>query len=285
MGQILQADSIGALSHSSGVITLASSRLTIGGQQYSTSALNRTISTDVTLTSNTLYMIYVAVSGGVPVLRISSNVNSTGPAGFTAWKLVGAFFASGGNSFNGNTVEFGTFVTIEGVPKTYGRYNAGRLVFTAHTSDPVKGNGGVGNSDRLLLEIEGTTVKGYAEYAHNVAGSAGNGNYFLGVPFAINTNINQINSDSFSGVTGQWNAYSEIGSGHMSSNNSLGFLRGQPYDTTRIRWWVFNATTGGWSTIGGWGSNFFAFNNSDFEFSLSFEYQSSALSNTPLKDR
>lgn len=113
MGQILLEDKIGALSHSSGVITLAASRLTIGGQQYETTALNRTIATDVTMTANSLYMIYVVLSGGVVSLRISSNVNSVGPAGFSVWKLVGAFYA---NSFA--PVSLGSFVTIDGPPTT-----------------------------------------------------------------------------------------------------------------------------------------------------------------------
>lgn len=119
MGQILLEDKIGALSHSSGVITLAASRLTIGGQQYETSSLNRTIATDVTLIANSLYMIYAVLSGGVVSLRISTNVNSVGPAGFTIWKLVGAFYANGTTS-----PAFGDFVNIEGVPET------GPILFT-----------------------------------------------------------------------------------------------------------------------------------------------------------
>ena len=113
MGQILLEDKIGALSHSSGVITLADSRLSIGGQQYITSSLNRTISTDVTITANTLYMIFAIVSGGTVSLRVSTNVNSIGPSGFTAWKLVGAFMSSGEAS-----PAFGSFLTIKGVPRS-----------------------------------------------------------------------------------------------------------------------------------------------------------------------
>lgn len=113
MGQILLEDKIGALSHSSGVITLAASRLTVGGQQYTTSALNRTIATDVTMAANTLYMIYAVVSGGVVSLRISANVNSVGPAGFTSWVLVGAFYSTAAN-----TPVWGSFVNIEGPPET-----------------------------------------------------------------------------------------------------------------------------------------------------------------------
>lgn len=287
MGQKLKDDKIGTLSHSSGTISLTASTLTIGGQQYIVSSLSRLISSDVTLVANTLYMIYAVVSSGVVVMRISTNVNSVGPAGFNSWKLVGAFYASGGNSFNGNTVEFGSFVTIEGPPKTLNKYNAGRLIVTAHTSNPTKGNGGVGNTDRMLIGIDGKQVTAYMEYAHNVAGSAGTGNYFFQVPFAVDTNIHQINSDSFSGANGQWNAYSDtISNGHISTSNSLGVMAGaQPFDSSRIRIWVFNATTSGFAAIGGIGSNFFPFNASDMEFSFTFSYESSALSAIPLKDR
>jgi hypothetical protein len=113
IGQKIKEEKIGALSHSSGVITLAPSTVNIGGLQIDTDSLNRTIATDVTMTANSLYMIYAVLSGGVPVLRISSNVNSIGPAGFTSWKLVGAFYANGETS-----VAFGSFVNLEGVPTT-----------------------------------------------------------------------------------------------------------------------------------------------------------------------
>ena len=113
MGQILLQDSIGTLSHSTGVISLTASTVTVGGQQYNTSTLTRTISTDVTMTANTLYMIYMVIVSGVPQLRISSNVNSVGPSGFTYWKLVGAFYADGLS-----IVDFGSFVNIENTPIT-----------------------------------------------------------------------------------------------------------------------------------------------------------------------
>ena len=112
MGQKLLDDKIGTLSHSAGVISLTASRLTIGGQQYTTTSnITRTITTDVTLTANTLYMVYAIVSGGVVGLRVSINVNSVGPAGFNGWKLVGAFYADDLVS-----VGFGSFVAIDGIP-------------------------------------------------------------------------------------------------------------------------------------------------------------------------
>ncbi len=114
MAQVLFADKIGTLSHGSGIITLTASCLTIGGQQYvNTTSLSRTISTDVTLAANVLYMIYAVRNAGNTELRISTNVNSIGPAGFLSWKLVGAFYS------NNLTVPlFGSFVNIEGVPST-----------------------------------------------------------------------------------------------------------------------------------------------------------------------
>lgn len=96
MAQKLFNDKIGTATHSTGVISLAASKLTIGGQQYiTTSSVSRTITNDVTLAANTLYMVYAVISGGAVALRISTNVNSVGPAGFSSWKLVGAFDTDG----------------------------------------------------------------------------------------------------------------------------------------------------------------------------------------------
>lgn len=124
MGQKLREDKIGAISHLAGVITLEASSLTIGGQQFKTSTLTRTITTDVTLTANTMYMVYAVQSGGVVSLKISTNVNSVGPAGFVSWKLVGAFNTNFSSTFqticqietpliiNVHTIN-GAFVTID----------------------------------------------------------------------------------------------------------------------------------------------------------------------------
>ena len=130
MGQRTRDDKIGSLSHGGGIISLAASRLTIGGQQYTTtSATQRTISTDVTMTANSLYMIYAVVSGGAVQLRISSNVNSVGPAGFLSWKLVGAFYANGLVS-----PAFGSFVTITGRPVSSRTFYTGSGTWVTNTS-------------------------------------------------------------------------------------------------------------------------------------------------------
>lgn len=107
-------DKIGTLSHSAGIISLQPSLLTIGGRQYKTTAvLARTISADVTMTANSLYMIYAQVVSGVVVLRISASVRSSYKLINTQSELVGAFYANGLGS-----VAFGSFVNIYGNPET-----------------------------------------------------------------------------------------------------------------------------------------------------------------------
>lgn len=106
MGQKLREDKIGNLSHNAGDIAMSASSgspawLSIGGQQYRiTSNLVRTITTDVTLTLQNLYYVYAVISGGIPVIRISTNVNSVGPSGFSSWLLIGAFYTNTAAAFN-----------------------------------------------------------------------------------------------------------------------------------------------------------------------------------------
>jgi hypothetical protein len=112
MGQVLLQDKITQLTESSGTITLAAgARLTIGGQQYTTSsALN--VAANVS-SPNARYQIFAVLNSGVVELVVSSNENSVGPAGATAWKLVGSYYSNGLSP-----IGFGSFVNIEGVPKT-----------------------------------------------------------------------------------------------------------------------------------------------------------------------
>lgn len=130
MGQILQKDRIGTLTHSSGTISLTASVLTIGGQQYITAPLSRLISTDLTMAANTLYMIYAILNSGTVELRISANVNSVGPVGFTSWKLVGAFYSNGASAH-------GSFVNISGVPKTSDVSFTPTLSWTTNVGTPI----------------------------------------------------------------------------------------------------------------------------------------------------
>lgn len=112
MGRVIGPDKIGTLTHSAGNISLAASRLTIGGQQYRNSAALAVALP--ALTANTLYFLYVVLNAGSLEMVVSENVNSVGPAGYTAWKLVGAFYSNGISA----SVAFGAFVNIEGTPQT-----------------------------------------------------------------------------------------------------------------------------------------------------------------------
>ena len=91
-----------SMSHNSGVISATF---------QNGSVLSRTISADVALAANTLYYVYLVSSGGAATLRISTNVNSVGPAGFGTWTLIGAFYSD-------VRLAFGSFVTIFGLPST-----------------------------------------------------------------------------------------------------------------------------------------------------------------------
>jgi hypothetical protein len=109
MGQKFFEDKI-ILSESAGTISLGNgSRVTIGGQQYSLSAAVN-VAADTTA-AVTRYQVYAVESGGAVSLVTSTNENSVGPAGHSAWKLVGSYFS-------GDIGSFGSFVTITGKPET-----------------------------------------------------------------------------------------------------------------------------------------------------------------------
>jgi hypothetical protein len=148
MGQKLQNDKIGTLSQSSGIITMAAtssspSYLSIGGQQYQvTASLSRTITTDVTLTAKNLYHIYAVVSGGVVDLRISANVNSVGPSGFTSWLLIGAFYSTSSSTFDNFINKTGRILTTQYSPGA-GTHNV--IPYTIRLKATVIGAGGGGS--------------------------------------------------------------------------------------------------------------------------------------------
>lgn len=265
MGQILQADTIGALSHSSGVITLQASRLTIGGQQYTTSVLNRTIATDVTMTATTMYMIYAVVSGGVVSLRVSANVNSVGPAGFTAWKLVGAFLTSISSAF-------GAFLNIEGVPQCE-EIDNGVLTIGALTTPPTKGTTG---RDKMWTKREGIWLMTRYEYRQTGAGTAGSGSYTFTIPIGtLSIDTNKLYTAASTGSHGI-----TLGSGDGTLNNAGDAVRVDPiyYDTNRFR------------MIGDSGPTDFFVDNANMHLGGTPEFYFTAKvpiigwSNTPLKD-
>ncbi len=96
MGFLTKPDSIGALTYSSGVITLQPSRLTIGGQQYITSVLSYTVTG---LSASTLYNLFVVVVGTTVSLVPSTNSVIIGPAGYTNFVFLRSFLTNGSSAF------------------------------------------------------------------------------------------------------------------------------------------------------------------------------------------
>lgn len=186
MGQKFRDDKIGTLSHSGGNIVMSASTsnpayITIGGQQWKvTSSLTRSIATDVTMSANSLYMVYAVRNGGNTELRISSNVNSVGPSGFTSWKLIGAFYSNGLVS-----VAFGSFVSIDGRP-----------VSSAWAVDPQMGSTqssgtlmttGTGGDAQCRAQRDGDKVRLYYYIGRGTSGgTTGTGNPYL---FPLPTNL------------------------------------------------------------------------------------------------
>lgn len=180
MGQKFFEDKIGALSQSSGTILVGPSFLTVGGQQYYSASLSRAISSDVTMTANSRYQIFAVIVGGSLSLRISANENSVGPAGFTAWKLVGSFYSNGLSP-----VAFGSFVNIEGVPST--NTISYTPVWTATTTNPVINNGTLAGTYSIRGNIVELTIRTYM----GTTTTYGSGNYMWSIPFSLDTSAYQ----------------------------------------------------------------------------------------------
>jgi len=100
MPQVLVPDKIEELSIASTTsISFPSSIVTIGGQQYrNSSTLTCDLSTTGangldtgSLASDSTYFVYAVVSSGSMAIVASLNPDTTGPTGFSVWKLIGAF--------------------------------------------------------------------------------------------------------------------------------------------------------------------------------------------------
>jgi hypothetical protein len=216
MAQKLRDDKIGTLSQSSGIITMSASTsipvyLTIGGQQYKiTSSLSRTISTDISMGINQLYMIYAVRNSGNTELRISSNVNSTGPSGFASWLLVGAFYSNGSNVFGG-------FVTITGIPMsdeisyspTLQSSGGGNITLNAT---------GVINPYGYWQRI-GNQMKMYAGFRNGTAGTATGtaGGVMIGLPSGLTGTTSRSSDGNFGTAVGAGPGYiPAVGSANYS---------------------------------------------------------------------
>ena len=199
MGAKFGIDKIGLLSHEGGIITLGLPSgslfnvLTIGGQQYRVGVLQRMISADVSLSTNNRYMVFAVVSGGTVQLRVSENVNSVGPAGFIAWKLVGAFYSNGLSAF-------GSLVNIKGVPKTTPWLAGGVRLFIGGTLVTNKGNVTI---DEVHIRRDGLMMEYEWRFQKDSTGQSLAGNYEAAPPtFGSGPTAYQIDESKIASLVG-----------------------------------------------------------------------------------
>lgn len=132
--------------------------LNIGANQYKTLS---DIYLNLTMSANTLYMVYAVVSGGSVMLVQSTNVNSVGPSGYSAWKLVGAFYS------NTAATEILYLVNVEGRPETEFASNPGIIIPAAGfgtCSNQFYSMARLGDSMKLFGQFQMGTVAASASY-------------------------------------------------------------------------------------------------------------------------
>lgn len=186
MGQVLLQDKIGALSEAGGTITLQPSRLTIGGQQYTTSALN--VAADVS-SANTRYQIFATVTAGVVSLVVSQNENSVGPAGFNAWKLVGSYMTNGLSP-----ISFGSFINITDTPSTV----------DAIRYEPITQAFGTISGDHFQYSLHGNKFKIEATFTTG-SPDGSTAEVHLPSPFLVNQETTRIYGNGYNGAgTATW---------------------------------------------------------------------------------
>lgn len=214
-------DKIGALSHSAGIISLQPSLLTIGGRQYkTTSVLTRTISADVTMTANSLYMIYAQIVSGVVALRISASVRSSYLLLNPQSELVGAFYASGVA-----VVDFGSFVKI------YGSITTDPVQYT-----PTLGAGyGTVTNMKMFWEQDGKFMRIFGTWTDGTV-TAGTGEIALPLSKEIDTAYYQGTAKN---IVGWLRAITNAGGNGGSAAHRIGFD-----GTTTDKVWLSSSSSG-----------------------------------------
>lgn len=257
-------DVVKKVMHAGGVITLPPSVLTLGGRQYPTGALTRTISADLTMAANTLHFVYAQILGGIPVLRISIQIPSVYVALNPTAKLVGAFYSTGHVS-----PVFGTFVTIEGAPIS-GPWHGGLTQLSQNGGGAIT-KGGTIDSDEVIFSRSGKDIRVVWSHAKSGAGgSAPGGNWEYNTAAVFPTH-----DDYFTGITQEdtCNAVASITT--PTDGRNLVMLY------NNLNKWVFRYTTPS-NTIASNTTHPYAANT--FRIGGQFVYPVLAWSETPLKD-
>ena len=236
-----RTDKLTVLNHSAGTIFMpAGAVLTIGGLQFTTDAQKSVVLPALTALSR--YQVFAVRSGNDVALVISQSENSVGPAGYTSWKLVGAFYSTGTT-----VVGFDEFTNIEGAPefqKLFFRYystaaqsfatsSAVQLLFPTKATGPgVLSNmpDNIWNGSQATIPVAGLWKATIAKDLLNL--SAG------GVHFIVDSRINGTIADSqelqsFCTSSGEGLGQSRPVELYLNANDILTFFSSHTNGATR----------------------------------------------------
>lgn len=271
MGFKLGEDVLGVLSHNTGVITMAPSLVTVGGQQYRTGTLIRTIATDVTMAASTLYIVFAVLNSGNVELRISANMNSIGPAGFSAWTIVGAFYSN-----NAGTVAFSSFVNITGVPRSDWS-TAVPITITSTGGGVVKG--ATPTTDSIRSMRMGSDAECELSFRNANVGTAGAGDYkFLLPDLLASTSAYAFYATILATAVAQPTNVIGFGTASLTAPN-LNQAQISLFDSTNFR---ILMTAG--ASNGCVGATVYSQANNGVIYTAKFRFAVSGWSNTQLKD-
>jgi len=183
MGQILRLESISDLAIDSvTVISLPSSVITVGGQQFENES-NLTMNTAVSgaggldtgaIAANTVYFVHAVNNSGA--MALVSSLSETSPTGFTGFKKIGRFITNGSSEIT----SLATYIK-EGITN-WSTYTPWDFSPTATTA-PTFGASPVLNRMKWKQALDHYLVEGDLEL--NVAGTNGAGEYTALLPGGI----------------------------------------------------------------------------------------------------
>jgi hypothetical protein len=225
------------------------------------------------LSANTLYMLYYTSSG----LVVSTNFNSVGPAGFSGWVLVGAFYSSGKA-----VPDFGCFMTIDGVPTSVGFVDSGPIISTVHLVANISPTFTSTTYNSMRWRRKGRQLFHDWELSMIALGTSGSGAYRLVLPFTPDP----LEHTPF-GFTGTEDGSASAlqralmsGQGHMTNGSFRGRMTPFLFNTNQFGL-LAEAVFTGWAA---WSNSFFDFGGSQsFRINLK-DVSISGWNDTPLKD-
>lgn len=256
-----------AISHNSGIITA-----TFNGVSY-----NLTLPA---LTANTLYFLYLGTLSSVTGISQSTAVPSAYLASNPGSILIGAYYANGGPAaLTGSTaataIAFGSFVNIEGTPKSeWIPYN---MVLGAVTTPPTKATNRV-NDDARWMRIGDQCWMSYEYHHNNNAGAAiGSGIYLYPIP----ANIGTLDTSKFA-VGQDLNARTAISwCATTTSATGLGWTKFHDNSNIRLTSTNNNATV---NAPADWSSAFFSYASASYGLAFMLNFPTTLFTNTALKD-